>query len=581
VTGQPKGSDGGGFGRNDWLGLAVFGAAAVSAAVWLMVLGRGLTFFYDEWDFIQAAATTGYWHNLLKPHNGHPSMVPFSVYEALLHTVGLRQYWPYQLVLVLLDIGCGLLLFVLLRRKVHPVVAGAAAAVLMLLGSAWQDLLWPFQIGFLGSVAAGLGALVLLDADSKQSDLGACACLVVGVGCSGVALPFLAGIGVELLWRRRSWWRLWVPAFPLALFVAWYATIGKSSTTSVSPGTMLHSMASATTNTVGSLAGRGNLVGAVLSCILAGLFVVALVRSPGRAARLAMAVTGLAAFWVLTLLARGVSQTSQSRYLYPASVFVLLAVGELPSLISRAVPPRRAPSWPRWTRVVTIGLTVAVVGYAGLAIWWNSSTMTDERNGLAGVASQVRTELAAVDFGGAALPANFQPDSQLMPQVTVGPYLKAKAAFGSPADSSQEITTAGQQTRAAIDMLLLRGRPLGVVPADAHPQTDAAGCRSVPVTFGRAVPAFTLPPHGVVVTAPNSAALAVRARSLSLAFPAQPLSVIPAGSTRIIDWSFHRSAVRWVLALTPVPSPAPIGTTVTVCPLAGRIQRASADTLRS
>ena len=223
----------------DWFGVAVFGAAALSAALWLFDLGRGLTFFYDEWDFIEAAGTTGFWHNVLQPHNGHPSMIPFSIYEALLHTVGLRSYWPYQLVLVLLDIVCGWLLFVLLRRKIHPLAAAAAAAVLMLLGPAWQDLLWPFQIGFLGSVAGGLAALALLDRNTRRADVGACTCLVLSAACSGVALPFLAGVVVELAWRRRSWLRLWVPAIPIGLFVVWYEALGKTSSSSISPGAVV------------------------------------------------------------------------------------------------------------------------------------------------------------------------------------------------------------------------------------------------------------------------------------------------------------------------------------------------------
>ena len=242
---------------NDWLGVVVFSAAALCAAIWLLELGRGLTFFFDEWDFIEEAGTSGYWHNVLQPHNGHPSMIPFSMYEVLLHTVGLRHYWPYQLVLVLLDIGCGWLLFLLLRRKVHPLVAGAASAALMLLGPAWQDLLWPFQFGFLGSVAGGLGALVLLDRATRRGDIGACICLVASVACSGVGLPFVAGVIVELAWRRRSWRRMWIPAIPLGLFVVWYEAIGKSATSSsISASSVVHSIGTDTATTVGALVGR-------------------------------------------------------------------------------------------------------------------------------------------------------------------------------------------------------------------------------------------------------------------------------------------------------------------------------------
>ena len=44
-------------------------------------------------------------------------------------TVGLRHYWPYQLILALLDVGCGWLLFVVLRRKIQPLSWPAQGAL--------------------------------------------------------------------------------------------------------------------------------------------------------------------------------------------------------------------------------------------------------------------------------------------------------------------------------------------------------------------------------------------------------------------------------------------------------------------
>ena len=555
------------FTRRDWVGIAIFLAAAVTTLLWLTILGRGLTFFYDEWDFINAAATTGYWHSVLQPHNGHPSMIPFSVYWALLHTVGLRHYWPYQLLLVLLDIGCGWLLFVLLRRKVHPAVAAAASAVLMLLGPAWQDLLWPFQIGFLGSVAGGLGALLLLDRDTRRSDVGACACLVASVGCSGVGLPFLAGVGVELLWRRRDWRRLWVPAFPLALFVVWYESTGRRSTSSVSLTTMLRTMIDATTATVGILAGRSPALGTLVTCILVVLAVVGLWRRPGRAARLAMAITGLVTFWALTLLARGVSlTTSQGRYLYPAGVFILLAIGELPSLLSTSVPLYGPTAPPRLMRGIAVAAVVGLVAYAGLAIWWNSGTLTDGRNGLLRVSSRVRPELGAVVLAGSALPQNFRPDPAYVPQVSVGPLLRAVATFGSPAENKQDLTASGQASTSTLDRLLLRGRPIRASGTADLPISVAGECERFAVTLSSQVPDFTLPARGVRVSAPQSAAIAIRARSLSRLFPSRPLDTIPPGATRSIEWSARPTNIRWQVALTTMPLAAPPGSTVTVCP---------------
>ena len=281
--------------------MSIFAAAAVCTIVWLLILDRGDSFFFDEWNFINLASTTGYWHNVLQPHNGHPSMIPYTIYEVLLRIVGLRHYGPYQAVLFLLDVGCGTLLFFLLRRKIHPIAAGALPALLMLLGPSWQDLLWPFQIGFLGSIAGGLGALVLIDRRTRRADIGACVCLLASIGCSGVALAFLAGLGVEFLWHRRDWRRLWIPRSlcPVRRLVRDDREVGDELSLSLDLGPVVgerdrhHRRQPDRSRDDGRRRrgghpghpGRGGRI-----------------RSPKRSARLAMAVSGLLAFWVLTLV---------------------------------------------------------------------------------------------------------------------------------------------------------------------------------------------------------------------------------------------------------------------------------------
>ena len=550
---------------DDWLGVAVFSAAGITAALWLIDLGRNLTFFFDEWNFVEEAATTGYWHNVLRPHNGHPSMIPFSIYEALLHTVGLRHYWPYQVLLVLLDICCGWLLFLLLRKKVHPLVAGAASAVLMLLGPAWQDLLWPFQVGFLGSVAGGLGALVLIDRDSRRADIGACACLIASVACSGVGLPFIAGVLVEFAWRRRNWRRLFIPAIPAGLFLVWYGTIGRSASSPASPISILRSIGSDTATTLGALVGRGSAVGNVLTAVLGAAIIVAFVRSPGRAARLAMATSGLLAFWLLTLVARGVSQDSASRYLYPAAALALVAAGELPALIARSRRGRHAPGTSTWVTRVSLVAACGVVAYAAFSIWWNAGALTNASEGLAGVTAQVKAELGAVSLAGDALPASFQPDGVQMPQVTVGPYRKAVAAFGSPAPTRRG---AGDRYGAALDAMLLRARPIEVSSV-RHPATlltVGKGCRRSTLGPYRPSAVFALAQRGSVITAPRNTSIALRVKSFAATFPEAPLSTIAQGKTVALKWSPVPTGVHWTLEITPVPTPAAAASVVTVCP---------------
>ena len=569
------------FTRSDWLGLLVFGAAAVSALAWLTSLSRGLTFFYDEWDFVNAAATTSYWHQVLQAHNGHPSMVPYTVYEALLRTVGLTHYWPFQLVLDLLDITCGWLVFVLLRRKVHPVAAAAGAAVLMLLGPAWQDLLWPFQIGFLGSVAAGLGALVLLDQGSRRADVGACVLLIVSVGCSGVGLPFVAGVGIELLWQRPQWLQLWVPVVPLILFVGWNAKYGDSSVSTASAGSTLHTSASATATTVGAMIGRGTTVGAVVAVVLGVLVILALARSPGGAARLAMAVTGLLSFWVLTVLARGGGQGSQSRYLYPAATLAFVAVGELPALIARNPPRHQRSNPPSWIPVVAWLAIAGIVAYAGLAIWWNASSLDSGASGLAENSAVVRAELGAVVLAGPALPSAYRPDTFTMPQVSVGPFLRAVAAFGTPGDSQRDLENQPRTLLSALDAMLLRGRSL-MVSETGTPSSDAANqCQQRPLGTVDPTVNITLVPKGSVVVTPGNVVLTVRTRSLSTVFSPQPIAIVTPGSTRLVRWSAHPTHLTWYVQFALLPNSAPGSSSVTVCTVSGGGQRANADMLKS
>ena len=63
---------------------------------------------------------------------------------------------------------CTGLLYVYARRRIGPWPALLPAALLLTLGPAWQNILWPFQIGWLISLAAGLGALLRSTARARR-----------------------------------------------------------------------------------------------------------------------------------------------------------------------------------------------------------------------------------------------------------------------------------------------------------------------------------------------------------------------------------------------------------------------------
>ncbi len=537
-------------------GSLVFWAAAATTVIWLMVLGRGLTFFYDEWNFVQSASGP-YLQNVLASHNGQTQMVPYTVYRLMLDTVGLHHYWPYRLLLVLLDVLVGWLLYVATRTRVHPVVAASMAATLMLLGPAWQDLLWPFQIGFLGSVAAGLAAINLLDRPSRWSNSGAFACLLFSVGCSDVCVAFIVGMTVQLAWRRDTWRRLWIPVVPGVLWAAWYLAKGRSGSP-LYPSAVVHALPTVAAATAGSIIGLGVWPGRALILAVAVAAVVALIRSPGQAARLAMATCGAVTFWVLTAVARGASNPDPSRYLYPGAVFLLLVIAESAALLTagavRSVGLHAHGAGRRRRQVARIGL-VAIVVLCAVVISANASPLEQGSASLAGTSATVRAELAAVQKAGSVLPPSFQPDVARMPQVFTGTYLQAVAQFGSPAESLGAGTAAYNLQYA--DLVLLHGRPFMVQPA-----VPTANCTPVPLYDDGGVLAFTLPETGTaLVTAPPTGAVVLRARAFGGQYALNPIGQVSAGGTVSVRWAPQGAAgVHWHISFwRNVNSPTPPG----------------------
>lgn len=553
-TEPPKGQKPEGVGWSNRIGLALFAVGAIGACGYLMYLGRGLTFFYDEWNFIDTRGMS-FWTTDLRPHNGHPVVIPYAVYRVALSTFGLHQYAPYRLMVVAIDIICGWLLFVLIRRKLHPAIAAAAATVLMVLGPAWQDLLWPFQIGFLGSVAFGLGALVLLERNRNSGDVGISVCLIGSVFCSAVGLTMLVGIGVELVWRKSDRRRLWVVLPACLLFALWYVLRARGSSTVVSTTMtgVARYIANAAIAAVGALIGRPTPESTVITILLALLVMWAFARRPADAGRLAMATVGALSFWILTMFTRG-QDPDASRYLYPGVVFVLLAVGELPHLLAgrRAEHRRGSHLCSRRSLIDSSLAVVIIVGYASAVIWWNTGVLRQGQEGLLLDSRFVRAELTAVQLMGHQLPSSFQPDPQRMPQVSVGPYLAAVAAYGSPALPTGSLHHQPLAVNMALDTLLLRGLPMKMHPvrSGSTPTQTCVQNRLMGTTV------ITLPASGVWISAPKGDPTMVSIRAFSPRYTTVPGSPISGGQTVHLAWSGTNAAIRWYVQVSGSGQPS-------------------------
>jgi hypothetical protein len=196
------------------------GVVVVALAI-LVWLGRDMTFYHDEYAFILQRDLS--LDGLLKPHNEHLSVTLVALYRLLVGTVGTVSYWPYLAVTFLLHVIVAVIVFVVVRREANIAWAIGAMALVLLLGSGGDDILWAFQSGTIGAVAAGMGAVVV----APRRPAIAAILLTVALATSGAGLAFAAGTGLHLLLTRPRAlpWLL----LPAALYGAWLAVYGASA----------------------------------------------------------------------------------------------------------------------------------------------------------------------------------------------------------------------------------------------------------------------------------------------------------------------------------------------------------------
>src|SRR6476620_1367382 len=197
-----------------WAPFALTGVALV-ALVWF---GRDMTFYHDEFAFLLLRDLSI--NGIFSPHNEHLSATLVILYRVLVGTVGTVSYWPYLAVTFALHISVAWIVYYVVRREASPAWALAAMAVVLMLGSGGDDILWAFQSGTIGAVAAGMAAVVV----APRRPAVAAILLTISLATSGVALAFLAGTILHLaLTRPRA--LAWL-ALPIGLYLAWLVTFG-------------------------------------------------------------------------------------------------------------------------------------------------------------------------------------------------------------------------------------------------------------------------------------------------------------------------------------------------------------------
>ncbi len=194
----------------------------IASAALLVVLARSQWFYFDEWAFLVPDNGS----SLFAPHVGHWSTSPILITHALRAVFGVNTYWPYILLALAIHLAlCHLVWRLSLRAGVNPWIATALSFMLMVLGAGAENILWAFQIGFMGAMLLGLIVIALVDRPqlSRRAFIAVIVLSVWSLTFSGTAIPMLLAAGLVSLARRgvRTTIILFSPA--AVVYLAWYA----------------------------------------------------------------------------------------------------------------------------------------------------------------------------------------------------------------------------------------------------------------------------------------------------------------------------------------------------------------------
>ncbi len=465
------------------------------AVVFYLWSDRHAWFAFDEWDFL-SGRSAGSISSLLRPHNEHWSTLPILLWRALFHLFGLGSYTPYLLALLLAHLCLAVLIRVVMRRAgVRPWTATIAASLFLLLGSGSDDILWAFQIGFVGALVFGFVQLLLADHDGPIGGRDAVA-LTAGLAallCSGVGVTMVVVVGIAT-WTRRGWRPAAVQTAPLAAaYLLWWSIYARNNYHEQvklrEAPKFIVTMVATTFRDLSQLPYLGFALAALL---IAGLYLSwrGLPRADLRrcASVPGALLAGGLVFLIITSIGRAASiddPLTPPRYAYVVAALILPALAVAIDAVGRRLGT--------WGMLLPIVFLVAIPGNLRIAA---------ERDGRT---AQTYQELRLLMLSAAHLPvSSLLPADEIPAQLFTGPttvgWLRSNAAAGrvpSPGRLSLQ-----QQADLTQQLVLVSAtpsstshcRPLAIVDGRADVTSHAGSYLVVPK--GGTAEVTYLPPTG-------------------------------------------------------------------------------------
>lgn len=420
--------------------------AVIASGLLIYHLNRGSSFSPDDWNWIDTRRANSL-HTFLAPYNGHLSLVPIAIYRLMFALVGISDFAPYRVLLLVVASATGVAFFEYAHHRVGEFCALLVAALLLFLGPGWNDIMQPFQIAWLIAVASGILAMSLLDRRRTGTDVAACLLILISISSTSVGVAFAVGIAVDIALTRRRWRDVWIVGLPLLLYVVWAvhyhpSQIQISSVTQVPPNVAQ--------TTAGALAGLLGLSGVTptdltgqaltfgVPLLVLGVAAVIVRTTTGwDGTRFLSLAVALVTFTVMITLVRSFQTPFESRYMYVSCVLLTLMAVELARGLS--APPRAQLALAVLTLVAVVS-NIGVLRAAG-----GSSRQSEAQTGGALGAVELDRGRVASDTLLSQLP--YYPFTL----VTAGQYFMAADALGTPAYTLAQLHHASAVAQRAAD----------------------------------------------------------------------------------------------------------------------------------